>query len=206
MKKLLAVCLFVVLVCFVFAAVAQATIIEIGDDEWWVGLEPGHSFTCIAHYVWGGVEFTQAPEVTDIYYDPDNPIWDFWQTEISPDNTIVYLYGPQVANTSGSFTPILSYQLYYQWDVDQVDPEYPVYVDTAIYDGPLGSEPIAYWGWRGIPGDPDSWEYRDTPYVQDEEWYEEGFFTNPAPEITTFSLLGFGVLFLRKRRRGQNRQ
>jgi hypothetical protein len=201
MKKLVAVCLFVVWVCFVFAAVSRATIIETGDDNWWQGLENDQSFTCVAHYVWGEVEFTQAPEITNIYYQSDI-IGNFWQTEISEDNTIVYLYGPQVTNTSGSFTPILSYQLYYQWDIELVDPEYPVYVDTAIYDGPLGSEPIACWGWRGIPGDPDSWEYREVPYVQDEEWYEEGFFANPAPEITTFSLLGFGLLFLRKRRRG----
>ena len=192
--------MFGILVCFVFAAVARATIIETGDDLWWVGLEPGQSFTCVAYYVWGGVEFTQAPEITDIYYQSDI-IGDFWQTEISKDNTIVYLYGPQVTNTLSYFTAVLRYQLSYQWDIEQVDPEYPVYVDTAIYDGPLSSEPIASWGWRGTPGNPDSWEYREVPYVQDEEWYEEGFFTNPAPEITTFSLVGFGVLFLRKRRR-----
>jgi hypothetical protein len=200
MKKLLAVCLFVMLVCFVFTGVSRATIIETGDDSWWVGLggDDYQSFTCVAHYVWGGVEFTQAPVIGPIYYQPD--ILNTWQTEISQDNTTVYLYGPQVTN-SGPFTAVLSYQLYYQWDIELVDPEYPVYVDTAIYDGPLGSEPIATWGWRGTPGDPDSWEYREVPYVQDEEWYEEDFFTNPAPEITTLSLFGFGILFLRKRRR-----
>ncbi|MHC4530499.1 MAG: hypothetical protein ACYSXD_02920, partial [Planctomycetota bacterium] len=198
MKKLFVVCLSGVLVCLVFGVFAQATIIETGDDDWWLGLESGQSFTCVAHYVWGGVEFTQAPVINEIYYDPDNTIWDFWDSEISLDNTIVYLNGPQVTNTSGSSTPILNYQLYYQWDLDLVDPDYPVYVDTAIYDGLLGSEPVAYWGWRGIPGDPNSWEYRETPYVQDEEWYEEGFFANPAPEVTTLSLLGFGALFLRK--------
>ena len=201
MKKLLAVCFTGMFVCFVVAAGAQATIIETGDDNWWIGLETDQSFTCVAHYVWGGVEFTQTPEITDIYYQPDI-IGNFWQTEISEDNTVVYLSGPQVTNTLSYFTAVVSYQLYYQWDIELVDPAYPVYVDTAIYDGPLGSDPIAYWGWRGIPGDPDSWEYRDIPYVQDEEWYEEGYFANPAPELTTLSLFGFGLLFLRKRRRG----
>jgi hypothetical protein len=169
------------------------------NDEWYITLDAGQSITCVAHYVWGSVEFTEPPEWTDTtYFDY---LGEGWQTAISGDYKVVYLHGPEITNTTDiDDLEWFSYNLFYKWDNAIADPCYPVYVDTALYNGPPGSAAIDYWGWKGIPGNPSSWVYRDEPYYKDVPGYEDGFFSNPVPEPLTFGILGLGTLFLRRRR------
>ncbi len=204
MKRTVIVCASALLVCSGLTSSARAATID-ANDEWGITLDSGQSITCIAHYVWSSVEFTNLPEqIWGKYPEYENGgRWEDigWQAALSPDNKIAYMYGPQSTNTTeyndlGWFAYILSYQ----WDDVVADPNYPVYIDTALYNGPFGSAPIDYWGWRGTPGDPDGWQYRDEPYYKDELGYKEGFFSNPAPEPMTICLLGLGAAFLRKRR------
>ena len=204
MKKSVMTCASVVLVCLWLTSGARAAIVSESDD-WGVTLDANESITCIAHFVWGSVEFTDVPEQRwKVYPDYDNGgEWEDigWQAELSPDNKIAYMYGPQITNdTVNDNVGWFAYALSYQWDDAVADPLCPVYIDTALYDGPYGSEPTNCWGWRGIPGDPDSWEYREVPYYTDDPEYEEGFYNNPAPEPMTICLLGLGTVFLRKRR------
>jgi len=202
MKKSVMTCSLVLFVCLGLASTAQATTVT-GSDMWGITLDSNQSITCIAHYVWGGIEFTAVPEQTTGYdYDAGGD-WGVigWQVGLSPDNKIAYMYGPRSTNNTGNNdVGWFSYNLFYQWDTDApgFDPDYPLYVDTALFDGPFGSEPTDYWGWRGTPGgDPNG---RDEPYYKDEPEYEEGFYDNPAPEPMTICLLGLGAAFLRKRR------
>ena len=202
MKKSVMTCILVLLVCLGLTSVAQAILVT-GSDEWEVTLGLGEPLTTIAHYVWGGVVFTAVPEQTDTHTAGGD--WDLigWQAELSPDNTIAYIYGPTI--TGGPDPYLFSYEIFYQWDDMAVgfDSNYPVYTDTAVYDGPYGSEPTNYWGVRFTPGDsdPDSWDWRADPYYKDEPGYEEGFYDNPAPEPMTICLLGLGTALLRKKRK-----
>ncbi len=204
MKKSVMTCALVLLVCLWLTSGARATTVS-GWDQWGITLDANESITAIAHFVWGGVEFTALPLQTFIVGEYDNGgdwIDIGWQAELSPDNKIAYIYGPQSTNdTVDDGLGWFSYNLFYQWDDAIADPLYPVYIDTALYDGPFGSEPTDYWGWRGIPGDLGSWEYRDVPYYKDDPEYEEGFYDNPAPEPMTICLLGLGAAFLRKKRK-----
>ena len=204
MKKSVMTCALVLLVCLWLTSGARAAIVS-GSDQWGITLDANESITAIAHFVWGGVEFTVVPEQkTGLGYDAGGIWGDIgWQVELSPDNKIAYMHGPRSTNiTESNDVGWFSYELSYQWDDAAVgfDPNYPVYIDTALYDGPYGSEPTNYWGWRGIPGITNSWEYRDVPYYKDDPEYEEGFYDNPTPEPMTICLLGLGAVFLRKRR------
>jgi len=209
MKKLVMTC--TLLVCLGLISVARAVIVS-GFDEWGITLDSGESFTGIAHYVWGSVEFTQTPVQTEGSGYDNGGIWGDigWQTVlldeegtiVDEDGTIACIYGPQSTNnTQNNDFGWFSYYLYYKWDDAVEDPFYPVYIDTAVFDGPFGSEPTNYWGWRGIPGDSNSWEYRDKPYYKDEPEYKEGFYDNPTPELTTIFLFGLGAVFLRRKTR-----
>jgi hypothetical protein len=205
MKKSVMTCALVLLVCLWLTSGARAAIVS-GSDKWGITLDANESITAIAHFVWGGVEFTALPlQITGLGYDAGGIWGDIgWQAELAPDNKIAYMYGPQSTNiTESNDVGWFSYELSYQWDDAAVgfDSNYPVYIDTAIYDGPFGSEPTNYWGWRGTPGITNSWEYRDVPYYIDDPEYEEGFYDNPAPEPMTICLLGLGTAFLRKKRR-----
>jgi len=202
MKKSVITCALVSLVCFGLASSAQAAIVD-GNNMWGITLDAGQSITCIAYYVWDSVEFTDVPLQVDYPGYDNGGLWTDigWQAELSPDNKIAYMHGLQSTNNTGTNNlGWFAYILSYQWDDAIQDSNYPVYIDTVLYNGPLGSEPIDYWGYRGTPGDSQSWEYQDEPYAIDEPWYEEGFFNNPAPEPMTICLLGLGAAFLRKRR------
>ena len=201
MNKSAMTCASLLLVCLWLTSGARAAIVS-GTDQWGITLDANESITCIAHFVWGSVEFTALPVQTYIVGEYDAGGWwdDIgWQVELSPDNKIAYMYGPRSTNdTVNDDVGWFSYNLFYQWDDAIADPLYPVYIDTALYDGPFGSEPTKCWGWRGIPGDLDSWEYREVPYYTDDPEYKEGFYDNPAPEPMTICLLGLGAALLRK--------
>lgn len=189
--------------CFGLASSARAEVVY-GDNIWGLTLDAGDSITCVAYYVWGSVEFNDVPEQIDYTGYDNGGLWTDtgWQAELSPDNKIAYIYGPQATNDTGInnlgwFASVLSYQ----WDDAVEDSNYPVYMDTALYNGPLDSEPIYLWGHKGTPGIWDSWVYRDDPYAVDEPWYEEGFFSNPAPEPMTITLLALGAAALLRKRR-----
>jgi len=199
-------CALVLLVCLGLTSITQAVTVT-GQEEWGINLYSGESLTCIAHYVWDSVVFNDVPEQTDTY--TGGGIWGDigWQAVlldadrmiVDTGGMIACIYGPTI--TGGLVPELFSYNLFFQWDDAVADPLYPVYIDTAIYDGPYGSEPTNYWGWRGIPGDPGSWEYRAEPYYKDEPGYEEGFYNNPIPEPSTLLLLGLGGLALVRNRR-----
>ncbi len=193
-------CALVSLVCLWLTSAARATIVD-ANDEWGIVLYSDESLTAIAHYVWGSVEFTAVPVwTTTIEFDYVNA---GWSTALSPDNKIAYMYGPTI--NGGPDPELFSYNLFYQWDpcAPDFEPDYPVYIDTAVFDGPFGSPPTNYWGVRFTPGDPDpsSREYREEPYYKDEPGYEEGFYDNPIPEPMTICLLGLGTVLLRKKRK-----
>lgn len=203
MKKSVTTYTLVLLMCFGLASSARAEIVD-GNDAWDIRLNSGQSITCIAHYVWSSVEFSDVPiQIIGLPgYEAGEPWGDIgWQAALSSDNKIAYMYGPQITNTTVyDNLKWFAYTLFYQWDDAVEDPDWPVYVDTALYDGPIGSAPTDYWGWRGTPGIPSSWQYQDEPYYKDEPGYTEDFFDNPAPEPMTICLLGLGTAFLRKRR------
>jgi hypothetical protein len=201
MKKSTITCALVLLVCFGLTSSAWATLVT-GSQEWYKYLNAGESVTCIAFYGLGSVEFTQPPEwLFNEYTPPFNHDIAGWEMELSADHKIAYLYGPRATNSSGYIREWFDYELFYQWDDEApgFDPNYPVYQDMALFDGPFGSEPTYAVGWRGKPGVASSWEYKDNnPYsgpYQTEEPY-----TNPAPEPVTICILGLGAAFLIKRR------
>jgi hypothetical protein len=199
-------CALVLLVCLWLTSITQAVIVT-GQEEWGINLDSDESLTAIAHFVWGSVEFTAVPEQTDTY--TGGGIWGDigWQAVlldadrmiVDTGGVIACIYGPTI--TGGPAPELFSYNLFFQWDDEVADSAYPVYIDTAIFDGPYGSEPFAVWGWRGIPGDPGSWEFRVEPYYKDEPGYEEGFYNNPIPEPATLSLLALGSLALLRKRK-----
>lgn len=205
MKKSVITYAAVLLVCLGPALPAQAEI-KYGHDDWGITLDSDQTITATAHFVWSSVEFNDVPIQVAVGVYPSHEHggrWEDigWQAALSSDNKIAYISGPPTTNTTeydnyGWFV----YTLSYIWnDADpNFDPSWPVYIDTAIYNGPPGSAPIDYWGWRGTPGDPNSWQYRDEPYAKDQPWYTEDFFDNPAPEPMTICLLGLGALFCRK--------
>jgi hypothetical protein len=201
MRKSVITCALMLLVCLGLICCARATVIT-GSQEWYKNFDAGESVTCIAFYGLGSVKFTQAPEWLDNEYTPPyNHDIVGWNTALTDEGKTAYLYGPRATNSSGDPCEWFAFGLFYQWDdtAPDFDPNYPVYQDMAIFDGPFGSEPTFAVGRRGIPGDAESWEYKDNdpysgPYQTDEPY------TNPVPEPMTICPLGLGVAFLRKRR------
>lgn len=192
----------VLLVCLGLVSSVRATSVN-AFEQWGTKLDSGESITCIAHYIPDtpdvpvSLVFQKAPEPTSTYPFGD---WTGWQTAISPGQKMVYLYGPRQTNMT-DFNDVrwFSYNLFFNWDGEDpdLDPDYPVYLDTALFDGGFGVSTDSAWFWKGEPGGwPDGWvmeEYPHNPnYVED--------YTNPAPEPMTICLLGLGALFLRKRR------
>lgn len=177
-----------------------------GSQDWYTYLFGGYSITCVAFYGLGSVEFAQPPEwLFNEYTPPYNSNIAGWETELSADHKITYLYGPRVTNLSGVFQECFANELFFQWDNEApgFDSNYPVYFDFAIFDGPFGSEPIYAVGWRGTPSDdPNSWKWKDgDPYAGP---YQEEPYTNPAPqeilEPMTVCILGLGAAFIRKKK------
>ncbi len=192
---------FVLLLVIVIGPVssARATIFT-GSDEWYKNLDPGESVTCIAFYGLGSVEYTQAPEwLFNEWTPPYNHDIAGWNMVLTDADKTAYLYGPRATNTSSSASEWFAFELFFEWDdsAPDFDPNFPVYLDIAIFDGPLGSTPTFAVGKRGTPG--GTWEYKDGdplsgPY-QTEVPYE-----NPVPEPMTISLFGLGAAFLRKKK------
>lgn len=210
MKRLVTACILVFWVCFGLTSSALADI-HYYQEDWGITLDANQSITCVAHFVWYGIEFNDVPNQVPagVYPDYDNGgRWNEigWEASLSSDNKIAYVAGPQVTNnTDVNNLGWFVYTLSYLWDDadPNYDPNWPVYIDTAIYDGPYGSDPIESWGWRGTPGDPNSWENSIDPYVINEPWYTDDFFDNPAPEPATICLLSLGTafIFVTRRRR-----
>ena len=199
MKKSVITCALVLLVCLGLTSSAQATIVD-ANEEWGTKLDSWESITCIAHYIPNTLDvpeslvFQWAPEPTSTYSSGD---WTGWETAISLDQKMVYLYGPRQTNiTDFNNVEWFSYNLFFSWDDGDpnLDPVYPVYLDTALFDGGFGVSAHSAWFWKGEPGGwPDSWVGSADPYYQ-------GGYTNPAPEPVTICLLGLGSAFLRRRR------
>jgi len=180
-------------------SVARADIIT-GSQDWYKNFDAGESVTCIAFYGLGSVEFTQAPEwLFNEWTPPYNHDIVGWELALADEGKTAYLFGPRATNILGDPREWFAFELFYQWDdgAPDFDPNYPVYQDMAIFDGPFGSEPTFAVGWRGTPG--GAWEYRDgDPYsgpYQTEEPY-----TNPTPEPVAIFMFGLGAAFLRTRR------
>ena len=105
--------------------------------------------------------------------------------------------GSQITNNTGS-DQWFNHKLYLQWDDEDPfhDPCYPVYFDTAIFDGPEGNPSLNDWGWKGAPFGAEQkgyWELSPNPFSGDE-------YTNPVPEPATILIVGLGAFFARKRK------
>ncbi len=191
------------LLCLGLASRAEATIIY-DQEEWGTTLDADQSITCIAHYIPDAPDvpvslvFTDVPEPTGTYSGGD---WTDWETAISDDKKMVYLYGPRETNDEPyDDVEWFSYNLFFQWDDEDplLDPDWPVYIDTALFDGDVGSPATDAWFWKGQPGAwPDNWTREDYPHNPD--WEDD--YTNPIPEPATVCLLGLGGFFLMRRRR-----
>ncbi len=210
MKRPLVILTLGILICLGSATVVRATLIT-GYQEWGFTLKADQSFTCLAYYALGDVDGNSV----DIQFAPSLPEWTSsftgytllgldrdsqWQTAISSDSNIAYIYGDRVTNTTVSDIELFSFKLYYQWDdsAPGFDPNYPIYQDTVLWDGfqDWGDlEQKAKWGKRGVPGDGSSGSWEDKPGGAT---YSEPY-TNPVPEPMTVCLLGFGAVFLRRR-------
>jgi len=203
MKKSVMTYVLVFMMCLgLTSTAARATIVD-AIVEWGVRLDSWESITCIAHYIPDTPDtpqsliFQQVPEPTPTYTWGD---WTGWETVISADQKMVYLYGPLNTNES-DFDDVkwFSYNLYFQWDDadPDLDPVYPIYVDMVFFDGPLGSNASKDWFWKGKPGGwPDAWLREDHPHNPN---HEEDY-KNPIPEPVTICILGLGAVFVRKRR------
>ena len=200
MKKSVMICA-LLLIGLGLTSTARAVIVT-GQEEWGTRLDSGQSITCIVHYIPDTPDtpqsliFQQLPEPTFTY--PFGS-WDGWETAISADQKMVYLYGPRNTNVS-DFNDVewFSYNLFFQWDDadPNLDLAYPVYLDTAVYDGGLCSDATDAWFWKGEPGGwPDAWVREDYPHNPN---YEEDY-TNPVPVPATIYLLGLGAAFLRRK-------
>jgi hypothetical protein len=199
MKKSVIIDIFVLVVCLVLTSSARAEIVD-ANDEWLMPLGPYQTITCVAQFIPDinvvpeSLIFKKAPAWTDTY--PFDYVSAGWDTVVSGDGKMAYLYGTAITNDTPFSWDLFSYSLFYQWDTE--DPNYneiyPVWVDIAVFNGP---ELVVDGSVRGIPGGP--WDY-----INDVTWREQyggDPYENPVPEPMTICLLGLGSLFLKKRQR-----
>lgn len=184
----------VLFVSLISISVANATLID-ANQPWMTTLDAHQSITCITHYIpdIAGVTdtliFTAAPQfIDDLAYHGDETTW---QTAISNDNKMVYLWGPQSTNPASFTQNWFLYDLEFQWDDQNLgDPDHPVYVDTAVFNG---SQSTDEWGWKGTPGNENSWIATDNSHRQQNDPQSEPY-TNPIPEPITLGLLTLGLI------------
>jgi hypothetical protein len=198
MKKSVIIYALVLLVCLGLTSSARATIVD-ANEEWGRTLQPGESFTCLAHFipdipgVSDSLIFVQAPQWTDTY--PFNYVAAGWDTALTDGGKTAYLFGPRITNGPDTLD-LFSFKLFYRWDTNAAgfDPNYPVYQDVAIFDDLTLT--YDFGGWRGKPG--GTWERPSD--VTWREQYGGPPYENPVPEPMTICLLGLGAALLRKRR------
>jgi len=203
-SKPAAISAFVIALSLLWALPAQAVIVDANDTAW-LSLDAGQAVTCIALYVPDvvGIPETLVFSQPPVFISDAGFFGDFtdWQTAISPDQKMVWLYGPRSANEFGvNDVPWFKYQVFWQWDNTDpdLDPTYPVYVDMAFFDGPFGSPSWEELSWKGLPGGwPDNWVGPTSSMG--------GPYTNPAPEPATVFLLGTGLLLVLRTRHHNRR-
>lgn len=201
MKKSVMIYALMLLLCAGLASVAQATIVS-GSEEWGRTLQPGESFTCIAHYIPNTPDipasliFEQAPEWTSTYwFDYEEAGWD---TALADEGKTAYLYGPRIINDTNNAVDWFSFRLFYQWDDEDpnFDPDYPVYQDVAVFDDLTLTYDSA---WKGIPG--DTWDEPNDITWRQQYYPESEPYENPIPGPATICLFGLGAVFLRRKMR-----
>lgn len=200
MKKVRILCLSVI-VSLGFSSAVNAAIVD-ANETGWMRLDDGQSINCIAHYIPDitGVTDTLIFSAAPQFNDTPGYVGDYtgWQTVLSPDQKMVYMYGPLNTNDTGiDDVEWFSYTLFVQWDDENLqDPDRPVYIDAAYFDGDFGTASFGEWFARGEPGNPSSWIYNW-------ESSHSGPYTNPAPvpEPTMIGLLAFGIPILSGLRR-----
>ncbi len=199
MNKSAMTCALVLLVCLWLTSAARATIVD-ANESWTMKLQPGETFTAIAHFI------PDVPGVPDSLIFPDTPDWIelfdpgalAWDVALADEGKTAYLYGPAITNVELSEIPIFSYMLYSQWDDEDpdFDENYPVYLDVVVFND---LEIVRDFALRGLPHGPwdtvneDTWKEQYDP--------ESNPYINPIPEPMTICLLGLGTALLRKKRR-----
>jgi hypothetical protein len=192
MKKSIITYALVLLVYFGLTSSAWATPVDVNKEALMV-LEHDTSITCIAYFIPGvpGVPssliFTQAPQWTDTYYF--DYVSEGWDTVLTDGGKTAYLFGPEITNSRPDPCNLFSYKLYFHWDTEDVV-DYPVYLDTVVFDYEAIISKNARWGtpdsFESVPGTTWQEEYGGLPY------------DNPVPEPMTICFLGFGAAFCRK--------
>ncbi len=198
MKKSVIIYATVLLVCF--GPVLSVRAVPVDDnDVWQMVLDPGESFTCLAHFIPDipnvvpeSLIFTQPPEWTSTY--PSG-----WDTALTDAGKTAYLFGPEITNSGPDPNVVFKYNLCYQWDDEahDFDPNYPIYLDWVVFDDLTLTEDL---GWRKkIDG---TWEWPADEITWREQYYPGSDpYETPVPEPMTICLLGLGTAFLEKRRR-----
>jgi hypothetical protein len=158
-------------------------------------IEPDTAITCIAYFipdvpnVPSSLMFAQPPQWTDSI--PFNYAAAGWDTALTDGNKTAYIFGPEITNNGSGLLYLFSFKLFYQWDDEDIV-DYPVYLDTVVFDdGAIVSETAR----RGMPG-----SYETNPGTTWQEEYGGPPYENPVPEPVTICLLGLGAAFVRKRR------
>jgi hypothetical protein len=197
---------FVYLVLFVFVLLvsssgARAALVY-GSDEWLQPLDAGLGITCVAHFIPDvpgvvpeSLVFEKAPEWTSTWFF--DHVGEGWDTAISEDGKVAYLYGPEIVNDTARKWELFSYSLFYEWDDEDLyyDENNPVWVDVVSF---RHQEVLEDGAVSGIPGGPWDNYYYDTWKEQHNPGSDP--YENPIPEPAIVCLLGLGAVFLRKKR------
>jgi hypothetical protein len=184
--------------CFLFLTFCpvQVTKADLITDwqDWSIRIPVDYSLTGFAFFVYDdlapSLTFSDVADLESGYDGSGDDIAD-WVLVMEGDNKQFSFAGSGFTNENGSAV-WFNFQIEFTWDPAQVgEGELPVHMDSAIYNGGLGTAPQADWKHMGDPV-ANSWSRDDEPYESH---------PNPAPEPTTILLLGLGGLFLIKKRR-----